>query len=143
MSSPLYTTVILRLAMLAAGYPRLPNCSVSGEARTQVCGSHITVDLLVHGDMRVRDVGMEVHACAMGQASAGLFADSVKFRNAADIALARDALAAWLSGTSEIPPKWRGITALAPARDYPARHAAILLPYDAALAALLPWSTTE
>ena len=32
-------------------------------------------------------------------------------------------------------PDWPGFDLLAPARDYPARHGAILLPFDAAIAA--------
>lgn len=136
MNSPLYTTEILRLAMGAAMHPRLTAPDASAEARTPVCGSRIALDLALDGDGRVSAVGLDVHACAMGQASAGLFAGSVKGRDAADLAMARDALARWLSDAGEGAPSWPGISALAPARAYPARHAAILLPFDAALSAL-------
>ncbi len=136
MRSPLYTTEILRLAMGAAMHPRLTAPTVSAEARTPVCGSRIAIDLALDGDGRVTAVGLDVHACAMGQASAGLFAASAVGGNGAGLAAARDALAAWLSGASEYAPDWPGIAAMAPARAYPARHAAILLPFDAALSAL-------
>ena len=56
-------------------------------------------------------------------------------RDRADLAEARGALGAWLSGDGG-PPAWPGIELLAPARAYPARHGAILLAWDAALAAL-------
>ncbi len=136
MSSPLYTTEILRLAMGAAMHPRLTAPGVSAEARTPVCGSRIAIDLALDGDGRVSAVGLDVHACAMGQASAGLFAASAVGYDAAGLAVAHETLAAWLSGASDNAPEWPGIAALAPARAYPARHAAILLPYDAALSAL-------
>ena len=135
MNSPLYTTEILRLAMAAAAHPRLAAPSVSAEARTPVCGSRIAIDLALDDGGRVRALGMDVHACAMGQASAGLFAAALPGRDATAIASARAALAMWLGGAGETAPDWPGIAALAPARAYPARHAAILLPFDAALSA--------
>ena len=45
--------------------------------------------------------------------------------------LARDALAAWLAGTSDDPGAWPGLDSLAPARRLSARHGAILLPFQA------------
>ncbi len=136
MNSPLYTTEILRLAMGAAMHPRLTRPSVSADVRTPVCGSRIAVDLALGSEGRVTAVGLDIHACAMGQASAGLFAASAVECDAVGLAVVRDALAAWLSGASESAPSWPGIAALAPVRAYPARHAAILLPFDAALSAL-------
>lgn len=56
-------------------------------------------------------------------------------RDQTDIYAARAALADWLAGEGDTPP-WPGIELLAPARAYPARHGAILLAWDAALAAL-------
>ena len=136
MSSPLYTTKILRLAMAGAAYPRLPAPDASAELRTPVCGSRILLDAMLDDAGRIAAIGMEVHACAMGQASAGLFAASATGRDGGQMAAARDALAAWLNGTSEALPDWPGIAALAPARAYPARHSAILLPFDAARLAM-------
>ncbi|MGB3320231.1 MAG: iron-sulfur cluster assembly scaffold protein, partial [Sphingopyxis granuli] len=45
------------------------------------------------------------------------------------------AIAGWFAGEGAAPD-WPGFDLLAPARDYPARHGAILLPFDAAVAAL-------
>jgi hypothetical protein len=44
-------------------------------------------------------------------------------------------MADWFGG-KDIVPDWPGFELLAAARDYPARHGAILLPFDAAIAAL-------
>jgi len=46
-------------------------------------------------------------------------------------------MAAWLGGAGQMPD-WPGLAAIAAARDYPARHGAILLPWRAALDALPP-----
>ena len=44
-------------------------------------------------------------------------------------------LEAWLAGEAH-PPDWPGLAPIEPARAYPARHGAMLLPWKAALAAL-------
>lgn len=136
MNAPLYTTEILRLAMAAAAYPRLPAPHACVEARTPVCGSSITLDIATDGAGRATSVGLTLHACAMGQAAAGIMAGGITGRNVDDVATSITALAAWLEGHSDTAPDWPGITALAPARAYPARHAAILMPFRAAADAL-------
>jgi NifU-like protein involved in Fe-S cluster formation len=44
---------------------------------------------------------------------------------------ARQTLRAFLAGERPDPGEWPGLSALSGARGYPARHAAILLPFDA------------
>jgi NifU-like protein involved in Fe-S cluster formation len=78
-----------------------------------------------------------VKACALGQASAALMGLHAVGRTQAEIAAARDALAAFLAGGRDDPGSWPGIEALAVARGYPARHGAILLPFEAAAAAAM------
>ena len=136
MSSALYTTHILRLALGAAMHPRLAAPQGSAKQRTPVCGSRIIVDVALDGDGRIASVGMDVHACAMGQAAAGLFAAAARGRDRGDVLIARNGLAEWLAGDRAVPPDWPGIEALVSARAYPARHAAILLPFNAASSAM-------
>ena len=141
MSSALYTTDILRLALGAAMHPRLDAPHGSAEQRTPVCGSRIIVDVALDGDGRIASVGMDVHAGAMGQASAGLFAAAARGRDRGDVLIARNGLAEWLAGDRAVPPDWPGIEALVSARTYPARHAAILLPFNAASSAMAEAAT--
>ena len=131
MNAPLYTTEILRLAVDAANYPRLAAPDGSEEARTPICGSRITVDVAVDAEGRVIAVGLDVHACAMGQASAVLFAAGAMDKTGSEIDTAAMALGAWLSGATDVPPNWPGVAVLAPAIPHSARHAAILLPFHA------------
>ena len=67
----------------------------------------------------------------MPRTRAAIFANAATGRDAADIARAHDALRAWLSGAGKLPD-WPGLAAIAPARDYPGRHGAILLAWTAA-----------
>jgi NifU-like protein involved in Fe-S cluster formation len=48
---------------------------------------------------------------------------------------ARDALADFFLGARDEPGDWPGVAVLAAARPYPARHASILLPFEAVAAA--------
>ena len=123
------------MAVRLADYPLGPHLPLSGEARSRSCGSTLTIGLAVDEAGRIVAAGCRAHACAIGQAAAGLFLDGVSGRDAGDIAQARGALALWLTGKGPLPD-WPGLALLDRARAYPARHGATLLAWDAALAAL-------
>jgi NifU-like protein involved in Fe-S cluster formation len=76
-----------------------------------------------------------VRACAFGQASAALVAQHAVGKDREAIAGAAESIAAWLGGSRDDPGGW-GLHALAPARSRKSRHAAILLPFRALLAAV-------
>jgi NifU-like protein involved in Fe-S cluster formation len=130
-TAPLYTRDILRLAASIPHLGRLAAAEASVERRAPVCGSSILVDIVLDGDGRLAALGQEVRACAFGQASAALMGANAIGRSPAELAAARDSLAAWLAGTSDDPGVWPGLEALAPARRLSARHGAILLPFRA------------
>jgi len=134
-SAPLYTVEMLRLTTEIAQYPALAEADALAERRSTVCGSRITVGLSIGEGGRVEAIGLDVHACALGQASAALLAKSIAGRAPEDLAAARDRLAAFLAGEAPDAGDWPGIDALAAARKYPARHAAIRLPFEAAVEA--------
>ena len=131
----LYTPVILALAVDLAGFPLDNTYPLRGSASSRVCGSQVEVGIALNDSGLVDRIGTRVSACAVGQASAALFAKSVRGMGPEAIARSAEQLEAWLAGTSA-EPEWPGIGELAPARSFPARHAAIVLPWKAALAAL-------
>lgn len=135
MSAPLYNRDILSLAVATADFPPLDAAHHRVSARAPLCGSAIILDLDDDAAGRVTKIGLHVEACALGQASAALLARHAPGRGLTEIRAARDAMAAWFKGADDVPD-WPGFDLLAPARDYPARHGAILLPFDAAIAAL-------
>ena len=79
--------------------------------------------------------GQDVRACALGQASAALLGRDVLGKTGPALTLVCRGLAAWLSRQSDDLPEWPGLDVFIAARDYPARHAAICLPFEAAAAA--------
>lgn len=129
MNTPLYNREILALAVALADYPRLPAPLRRGERRAPLCGSRVLLDLDFGPDGCITRTGLTVEACALGQAAAALFARAAPGRGADELAVAHRALADWLGGQSDSAPDWPGIAVLTAARAYPARHAAILLPF--------------
>jgi NifU-like protein involved in Fe-S cluster formation len=132
MPAALYTRDILRLAASIPHQRRLAAPQASVEKSSPVCGSRVVVDLVTDAEGRVVELGQEVRACALGQASAALMGAHALGRTAEELAAARDALAGYLAGTREDPGRWPGLAVFAAARPYRARHAAILLPFAAA-----------
>lgn len=131
MAENLYNTAILRLAASIPLSARLEAPAASVVKVSPICGSRVTVDIDLDGG-RVARFGQEVRACALGQASAALLGGHVVGRDAAELAGARDTLAAYLRGARDDPGDWPGLEIFAPARPHKARHASILLPFDAA-----------
>ena len=131
----LYTPAMLDAAVRLSAYPFDDAMLYKGEARSRSCGSVISVSLELDELGRIARLGLRPHACAVGQAAASLFASDASGSTRSEIAAARTAIASWLAG-EEPQPDWPGIALIEPALAYPARHAAILLAWDAALAAM-------
>jgi NifU-like protein involved in Fe-S cluster formation len=131
----LYTPELLALAVELAKAPPLDAADARAEARSPTCGSTLAMDLMLDGEGRITHLGMRVRACAVGQASAAIFARHARGRGHADIAGTLEQLESWLRGEGDAP-LWPDLELVAPARAYPARHGALLLPWKAAAAAL-------
>ena len=130
MSAPLYNKDILRLAASVPHHQRLADAQASVEKRSPTCGSRVTADVRMEGG-KLAAMGLDVKACALGQASAALMAAQAIGMTADELEEARDKLTAYLAGQSEDLDFWPGLAVLAPARGYPARHASIRLGFEA------------
>jgi NifU-like protein involved in Fe-S cluster formation len=136
MPTALYSRDILRLASAIPHLGRLDSPQGSAERSSKLCGSRVAVDVVLDGEGRIAALGQEVKACALGQASAALMASEAVGRTEKDLAGARDSLAAYLSGEKDEPGDWPGLAVFETARAFPARHGAILLPFETAAAAV-------
>ena len=132
MPAALYNRDILRLAASIPHQERLAAPHATAEKRSAVCGSRVVVDIVLDGEGRVAALGQDVKACALGQASAALMGSHAIGATAADLLAARDAFAAYLRGECEHSDLWPGLSLFAEARAFAARHASILLPFEAA-----------
>ncbi len=132
----LYSRRILALAGDIPHLGRLDASAGSAHKRSPQCGSSVTVDVRL-SDGLIADFAQEVRACALGQASAAVLGRAVIGRSPSEIAEARAALAAMLQAQGPVPQGvFAELETLLPARDFPNRHASILLAWDALLAAI-------
>ncbi|MEH6756022.1 MAG: iron-sulfur cluster assembly scaffold protein [Parasphingorhabdus sp.] len=135
MSAALYTRDILRLAVSIPHQSRLYKPDGTAELRSRTCGSRVIADVILSDEKAIAQLGIEVSACALGQASAAILAAEAIDKSMDQIAEAKDQLAGFLTGSRETPGSWDNMIHLCAAKDHPGRHAAILLPYEAVLAA--------
>jgi NifU-like protein involved in Fe-S cluster formation len=135
-SDALYNTQILRLAAEGGASARLAAPQGSASKVSPICGSKVTVDVVLDAAGHISHWGQEVKACALGQAAARLVELAAIGHDAASLGAARAQLADWLVGRRDAPPEWPGFDIFAPARPHRARHPSILLAFDAGLAAV-------
>jgi len=131
----LYSKQILALAadIPHAGGLAAPQASV--KKRSPLCGSTVTVDLMVEGG-KIADFAQTVRACALGQASASVLGRAVIGADRATVAAGRDALLAMLTEGGPTPPTpFAALEVARPAAAYENRHPSILLAWEATLAA--------
>lgn len=133
--TPVYDRELLRLALRLADQGRLASYDGSAERRSRACGSVVVADVRLDGD-RIVAFGQDVKACAVGQASAAIMGSHILGLTGRQVTAARDNFSAYLTGSRNNPGSWPEIHMIAAVRDYPARHAAALLPYEAVLAAI-------
>lgn len=130
MNAPLYNAELLRLATSNPHEERLSDPMGTAERRSPICGSRIAIDVDLDPAGRVVAIGMQVSACAYGQASATLLARHAVGRSQEELVAARDAVTRWLAGEGAMPD-WPGLEALAAVIPHSARHGAVRLPFEA------------
>ena len=136
MLNEIYNRRILELAASIPHLGRLASPDASATARSRLCGSTVTVDLKLEGDV-VTEFAHDVKACALGQASSAIMGRLVVGSTARELREVREAASRLLKANGEPPQgKWEDLKVLEPLRDYKARHASVLLTFDAVVDAL-------
>lgn len=132
----LYHARVLELAADIPNPGRLDAPDGTATKVSRVCGSVVTVDVRMK-DGRIAAIGLDAQACALGQASAAVFAANAVGATPGEVRAARDALSAMLRAGGP-PPDGRfwELRHLEGVREYPPRHASTMLAFDAAVAAL-------
>ena len=132
----LYSTRILGLAADIPHAQRLAAPDGSGHERSPLCGSTVTVDVTLTAEGKIDTFGQDVKACALGQASAAVLGKVVVGLDRDALARGRDELKALLKSEGPVPTApFQDLEVLTPARDFKNRHASIMLPFEATLAA--------
>jgi NifU-like protein involved in Fe-S cluster formation len=136
MLNDVYKSRILELAGTIPRIGRMADPDASATAHSKLCGSTVTVDLKMDGDV-VADFAHDVKACALGQASSSIMARNVVGSKAGELRDLRETVRRMLKENGAPPAgKWADIAVLEPVRDYKARHASTMLTFDAVVSAI-------
>jgi SUF system NifU family Fe-S assembly protein len=136
MIDDVYNAKILGFAGNIPRIGRLQDADASARAHSKLCGSTVTVDLKMDGDV-VTDFAHDVKACALGQASSSIMASNIVGANADELREVREQMRKMLKENGA-PPEGRfaDLKYLEPVRDYKARHASTMLTFDAVVDAI-------
>ncbi|MGE3529631.1 MAG: iron-sulfur cluster assembly scaffold protein [Methyloceanibacter sp.] len=127
----IYSQRILELAAALPRTARLPNPEATATAHSKLCGSRVTVDLAMEGEV-VSDFGQNVKACLLGQAAAAVMGREIIGSSAEELREIGATMRKMLKAGGPPPQgRWSDLAVLEPVRDYKARHASTLLVFDA------------
>jgi len=135
MSDPLYRKEILRLAADAHGAGHLRGVHAIGTAHNPACGDKVTFEVAVDNG-RIAALAHETKACVLSQASAAILGRDAKGLSRADVEALREKVTALLAGAPPPSPPFDSYAAFEGVAGHRNRHACVLLPIDALLAAL-------
>lgn len=136
MIDDVYNAKIIEYAGNIGRIGRLDAPQASATAHSKLCGSTVTIDLVMEGST-VIDFAHEVKACALGQASSSIMARNVVGSSADELRAVRETMRRMLKENGA-PPEGRfaDLKYLEPVRDYKARHASTMLTFDAVVDAI-------
>ncbi len=135
--SELYTRDVLRLATSLPAYLAMESPDGRAERRAPLCGSEMLIDVMLDEKGCVGQLAIKARACALGQAAAAILALRASGLDIATIRTVRENLAEDLRQSCDLGGIWPELAVLDYASKYPARHGAILLPFDTLLAAMV------
>lgn len=132
MLEKVYSNDLLAAAGSIPKARRLENPDATARRHSRVCGSEVTVDLKLE-DGIVADFAVEAKACALGQASSSLMAQTIIGATPDELRTLHAEMRAMLKEGGPVPTgeRFADLAKLEPIRDYPARHASTLLVFDA------------
>ena len=125
--SELKETELLKLAARASGAGRLDNPDGTAKVRNPFCGDRLTLDVRLEGG-KVVEVGYEIRACLVCQASASIAGETMVGRPVTEISAAASAVEAFLKGKGEAPEPY-GV--FAPMQPHLNRHVCVMMPFQA------------
>lgn len=127
----IYSQRILELAAALPRTARLAAPQATAKAHSKLCGSTVTVDLAMEGDV-VSNYGQSVKACLLGQSAASVMGREIVGSRAEELRAVGAAMRKMLKEGGPPPEgRWADLAVLEPVRDYKARHPSTLLVFDA------------
>jgi nitrogen fixation protein NifU and related proteins len=134
MTSQLYNEAILAETKARHGHGRLAAPEVTLTCDNPLCGDRVTVDLRTAGG-RVTEFAQHTRGCLLTQAAASVLGRYAAGGTAADVHSAAADVRRLLAGEDAVPT-WPELAMFAPVSAVKSRHECVLLPFEAAAAAL-------
>tara|TARA_B100000575_G_C22959334_1_gene554411 strand:+ start:104 stop:526 length:423 start_codon:yes stop_codon:yes gene_type:complete len=136
MLDDVYNNRIIELAANISHIGRLENPSKSVTKVSRLCGSKVTVDILLSNNI-VIDFAHEVKACALGQASSSIMAKNIIGSSIEELAIVSKQMSKMLRENGPAPKgKWAELGYLEPVKDYKSRHSSTMLTFEAVCEAI-------
>jgi NifU-like protein involved in Fe-S cluster formation len=127
----IYSSRILELAAAIPRTTRLERPDATATAHSKLCGSIITVDVMLDG-VRIADFGQTVKACLLGQASSSAVAARIVGSTVSEVRRVAAEMRRMLKEGGPPPADpWSDLAALQPVKDFKARHTSTLLIFEA------------
>lgn len=124
--SELEQTELLKLAARASGAGRLENPDGSAEIRNPFCGDRLKLDVRLE-DGKVVEIGYEIRACLVCQASASIVGERMPGRRVEEIANVAAEVERFLKDSGD-PPEFFAL--FEPMKPHLNRHVCILMPFQ-------------
>lgn len=144
MLNDLYSEALLDAAASVPPRGMLEDADATARRHSRVCGSEVTVSLKMAEGV-VSDVGLDVKACALGQASSGMVAKAIRGASPEELRRVHDEMWAMLRDDGPPPTgeRWAELAKLEPIKEYPARHKSTMLVFEAIVACLDEMDSTS
>ncbi len=127
----IYSEKVLELSANMPRVGRLASPDATASAHSKLCGSRITIDLKMEGDL-VTDYAQDVRACLLGQTSAAVMGAQIVGSTSRELREIGAQMRRMLKENGPPPEgRWSDLAILEMVRDYKARHASTLLVFDA------------
>lgn len=124
--SELEQTELLKLAARASGAGRLENPDGSAEIRNPFCGDRLKLDVRLE-DGRVAEIGYEIRACLVCQASTSIVGQEMPGKTVEEIAKLGAEVENYLKEEGEAPAPF---DLFEPMKPHLNRHVCILMPFQ-------------
>ncbi len=135
MSDPLYKKELLRLAADATGAGRLTVPCGSATVHNPACGDKITIDIALV-DERIAAIAHLTTACVLTQASAAILGGGCVGLSKAELKSLHRSVSAMLEGGTAPGEPFAIYSTFDGVTEFNSRHRCVLLPIEAALAAI-------
>jgi NifU-like protein involved in Fe-S cluster formation len=136
MLDDVYNKKILDFASALPKMGRLENAHGTSTQHSKLCGAVVTADVRIENGL-VADYAQDLQACALGQAAASILAHNVDGATIDEVMRAQKALRSMLKENGPVPEgRFSDLKYLEPVKAYKARHASVLLAFDAVVGAI-------